>query len=971
MSQAPPDDLPHDPGAEGSVPSRTADGASYWLSAIIDSAEDAIIGKTLDGVITSWNKAAERIFGYTAEEIIGKPISMLIPTDHTDEEPSILASLRRGERIEHYETVRVRKDGSLVDISLTVSPVRGPDGQIIGASKIARDITERKRAEEALRQREEELTDFIENSVVGLHWVGSDGTILWANQAELDLLGYTREEYVGRNISEVHADPHVIKDILARLTRDEALHSYEARLRCKDGSIRHVLISSNVRRQDGKFVHTRCFTRDITERRRADALLSGQNRVLELIAQGAALSDVLDALVRAIEEQSTEGVLASILLLDRDGLHLRHGAAPSLPASYNQAIDGIAIGPSVGSCGTAAYLARQVVVTDIASDPLWADFKELATEHGLRACWSTPIFSTGGRVLGTFAMYYREPRAPAERDLRLISMVTRTAAIAIERKQAEEALRDSEERYRLAMRATHDVVWDWNMVRDEVFWSESLHTVFGYPPEQAGVIIRDAFEWWTSRIHPDDRERVGESFQRAASAGQSEWIEEYRFLRADGTYVEVGDAAFIVFDREGRPVRMVGAMADITERKRAEAERERLLARETELRARAEEASRLKDEFLATISHELRTPLTAILGWAHMLRTGQFAEGSTTKALETIERNARAQAQLIEDLLDVSRIITGKLRLDVRRVEPTSFVDSAVEALRPAAEAKGVRVQKVLDTGIVSVSGDPARLQQVVWNLLSNAVKFTPKGGRVQVRVERVNSHIEIIVSDTGVGIEPEFLPHVFDRFRQADGSTTKQYGGLGLGLSIVRHLVEMHGGTVRAESEGAGRGSTFTVMLPVTPVYQHADAGERVQVADREPLPYECPDRLDGLRLLVVDDEADTCELLKAGLERCGADVTTAGSAAEALAELSKSQPDVLISDIGMPGEDGYELIRKVRGLPAESGGRVPAIALTAYARTEDRMQALRAGYHMHVTKPVELAELAAIVASLALRAG
>ena len=405
---------------------------------------------------------------------------------------------------------------------------------------------------------------------------------------------------------------------------------------------------------------------------------------------------------------------------------------------------------------------------------------------------------------------------------------------------------------------------------------------------------------------------------------------------------------------------------------RARAAAERAAAENERLYREAQESSRLKDEFLATISHELRTPLTAILGWAHMLRTGQFDGNSAAKAFETIERNARAQAQLIDDLLDVSRAITGKLRLDVRPVDPNSFIESAIEAVRPAAEAKGVRVQKIMDTGVVSVSGDPVRLQQVVWNLLSNAIKFTPRGGRVQVRMERVNSHVEIAVSDTGPGIAPEFLPHVFERFRQADQRTTRQHGGLGLGLAIVRHLVELHGGSVRAESPGEGQGSTFTVLLPVAPVYQSGDLAERVHPAARDTLPvFECVERLDGLRVLVVDDEPDTRELLKVGLGRCGAEVSAAGSAGEALALMKAAVPDLLISDIGMPDEDGYALMRRVRQLQAEAGGRVPAIALTAYARTEDRMQALRAGYQMHVPKPVELAELVTVAASLARRAG
>jgi signal transduction histidine kinase/CheY-like chemotaxis protein len=400
---------------------------------------------------------------------------------------------------------------------------------------------------------------------------------------------------------------------------------------------------------------------------------------------------------------------------------------------------------------------------------------------------------------------------------------------------------------------------------------------------------------------------------------------------------------------------------------RARAEAEAAAQENERLYRDAREANRLKDEFLATVSHELRTPLTAILGWSHMLRLEQLDKDSAVRAFQTIERNARAQAQLIDDLLDVSRAITGKLRIDVRSVDPNSFIEAAIEAVRPAAAAKKVRVQKIMDTGVVSVSGDPVRLQQVIWNLLSNAIKFTPKGGRVQVRLQRINSHIEITVSDTGAGIAPEFLPHVFDRFRQADQRTTRQHGGLGLGLAIARHLVELHGGTVHAESEGEGAGATFTVRLPVAPVYEADAAAERVHPAARDTLPlYECADRLDGYKLLVVDDEPDTREMLRLGLAHCGADVTVVGSAREALEAMAARAYDIVICDIGMPEMDGYEFIRRVRALPAEHGGRVPAVALTAYARTEDRLQALRAGYQMHVPKPAELAELVAVAASL-----
>jgi PAS domain S-box-containing protein len=380
----------------------------------------------------------------------------------------------------------------------------------------------------------------------------------------------------------------------------------------------------------------------------------------------------------------------------------------------------------------------------------------------------------------------------------------------------------------------------------------------------------------------------------------------------------------------------------------------------------AEDANRLKDDFLATVSHELRTPLTAMLGWVSMLRGKELDEQMAAHAIDVIERNAQAQAQLIEDLLDVSRIISGKMRLNVQPVDPATFIEAAIESVRPAAEAKSVRIQKVLDTGVSTISGDAVRLQQIVWNLLANAIKFTPKGGRAQVQLARINSHIEISVSDTGQGISPQFLPYVFDRFRQADQTTGRQHSGLGLGLAIVRHLVELHGGEVKAYSPGEGQGTTFTVTLPLMIIHRGEDDSRVHPRVSTVGPSVEVTQRLDGVSVLVVDDEADTRELLELILKQCGAKVVVANSVPEAVELLSRHRPDVLLSDIGMPDEDGYELIRRVRSLPTESGGRTPAIALTAYARVEDRLRALRAGYQMHVPKPVVLAELVELIASL-----
>ncbi len=402
---------------------------------------------------------------------------------------------------------------------------------------------------------------------------------------------------------------------------------------------------------------------------------------------------------------------------------------------------------------------------------------------------------------------------------------------------------------------------------------------------------------------------------------------------------------------------------EIRVREWAEQERARLLVLEQQARKQAEEANRTKDEFLATLSHELRTPLNAILGWVQVLRSGKLDPAAAVRALETIERNSRAQAQLIADLLDVSRIITGKLRLDFKPVDLRRIIDAALDSVRPAADAKGILLDISVAPLASPVLGDADRLQQVIWNLLSNSIKFTSRGGRVEVQLREADANAVIRVSDTGIGIRPDFLPYVFDRFRQAEGSITRTHGGLGLGLSIVRHLIELHGGTAEVASEGEGEGATFTVRLPL-----------RAELAE-DPLDstavtqslFSKPDLLTGVRVVVVEDEADTRELLVMALQQCGAEVAAFGSAPEALAAFDRAVPDVLLSDIGMPVQDGYELIHTLRSREPGRGGNVPAVALTAYARAEDRLRALEAGFQTHLPKPVDPSELISTVARLA----
>ena len=398
----------------------------------------------------------------------------------------------------------------------------------------------------------------------------------------------------------------------------------------------------------------------------------------------------------------------------------------------------------------------------------------------------------------------------------------------------------------------------------------------------------------------------------------------------------------------------------ISELQRSEEAREQLLVHAERARAEAEAANRMKDEFLATLSHELRTPLTSLLGWSSVLREAKREEKVLNQGLDAIDRNARVQAQLIDDLLDVSRIVSGKLNLDVRPLDIASVTRAAINVVRPAADAKGITLDYRAQPGLGAISADSARLQQIVWNLLSNAVKFTPQGGKIAIHIEQNGSHARLTVQDTGQGIDPEFLPRVFDRFRQADSSTTRSFGGLGLGLAIVRHLVELHGGTVSAESEGVGKGATFSATFPL--LTHRADAiahaGESIVSEVRS---------LDGLRVLLVDDEPEAREIISTVIGRTGAEVKTCISASEALMKLTEWRPDVILSDIAMPEEDGYSFIGKVRSLPRDKGGDTPAAALSAYARDEDRLQALAAGYQMHIAKPIGASQLVTMVAKLA----
>lgn len=528
--------------------------------------------------------------------------------------------------------------------------------------------------------------------------------------------------------------------------------------------------------------------------------------------------------------------------------------------------------------------------------------------------------------------------------------------------RARNAAERSEERFRKLAEKARVIPWEADAITgDFTYVGPQTVEILGYP-----TLDWYTKNFWAEHIHPEDQ-KWAIKYCQDQSVSLDNYEFEYRMLAADGRIVWLYDIVNVVRGKDG-PQLLRGFIIDITERKQAEAEREQLLRREQAAREEAERANRMKDEFLAILSHELRTPLNAMLGWTQLLRTRQMNEATTTRALETIDRNSKSLSQLIEDVLDMSQIVTGKVRLRVSKVELVPTIEAAIETVLPAAQAKEIRIESVLDPAVRPILGDANRLKQVFWNLLSNAVKFTPKGGRVEIQLKQIDSWLQIKVSDNGQGISSDFLPHVFDRFRQADSSTTRTHGGLGLGLAIVRHIVELHGGSVQAESQGLGKGATFTVSLPVKAAADALSESEQ----ERSPRDSEraiAPLALDGLRVLVVDDEADARDILTKVLAQYGAQVITAATAREALATMREFQPNVLVSDIGMPEEDGYSLIRQVRALQVKQGGQIPAVALTAYAGAEDQKQALSAGFQLHVPKPVNPYKLVMLVSELAER--
>ncbi|WP_445634703.1 histidine kinase [Nostoc sp. DSM 114161] len=539
---------------------------------------------------------------------------------------------------------------------------------------------------------------------------------------------------------------------------------------------------------------------------------------------------------------------------------------------------------------------------------------------------------------------------------RLVPSVRRALREARERRDRhliEESLQKSEAKYRRIVDTSYEGIWTIDAQGRTEFVNQRMSQMLGYTAEE--MLGRSIFDFM------DRRDDIAQKKLEWLNVEGSD-LKEGRLRCKDGSYLWTLISARAIFNEENEFSGAIAMLTDITDRKRTEEERDRLLEREKLARAEAEAANRIKDEFLAVLSHELRSPLNPILGWAKLLQSRKFSETALQKALSTIERNAKLQAQLIEDLLDVSRILQGKLNLKMMSVNLASTIEAAMETVRLAAEAKTIHIETMLDP-TVGILGDPGRLQQVVWNLLSNAVKFTATGGRVNVQLESIDAHAQITVSDTGKGISQEFLPHVFDYFCQGDNTTTRKFGGLGLGLAIARHLIEMHGGSIWVQSPGEEQGATFTVRLPLlknnATINHQTNADSTTAVSTFFPLM--------GIQVLIVDDNDDSREFFTFVLEEFGATAIAVASATEALETLGQSKPDILLSDIGMPEMNGYMLVKEIRAFEAQTGTeKMPAIALTAYAAEIDRQEALQAGFQQHLVKPVTPEELLMAISSL-----
>ena len=941
---------------------------------LVELSPDAVFVNA-GGTVVFANRAMARLLGAAEpSEMIGRSVwDLADPQVRAIIEKRIERMLATGQPAPPMEQRWRRRDGSWLPAEAVAAPV--PWRGTTAVQVVLRDLTERRRVEAALRESEERFR-LMADAVPQIVWItDAEGRVQFFNKQWSAYTGVPYEPTTATEVAATFVHPDDAAATVAAFDaarRSGGTFSVEHRIRSAAGEYRWFLVRAEPYRDPQTGHITRWFgaSVDIHDRRLAEgALRESEERLQFLNDLGERTRDLTDpeevmtTVARTLGEHLRVSRCAyAEVEADSDRFTIRHDftdGCPSTVGTYRLDL----FGPRAAADQRSG---RTLVIRDVDAELTPAEGADAFNAIHIKAIVCCPLVREG-RLVAMMAVHQTTSRRWTPDEVALVEIVVERSWAYIERARAVRAVAESEARFRQLADAMPQMVWVTRPDGFHEYYNPRWYEFTGVP-----VGSTDG-EGWNGMFHPDDQDRAWAAWRHSLATGEPYEI-EYRLRHRSGEYRWTLGRALPIRDAGGAITRWFGTCTDIDAIKRLQQDRERLLDSERSARAEAERASRMKDEFLATLSHELRTPLNAILGWSQILAHGTKDAEDLAEGLRTIERNARAQTQIIEDLLDMSRIISGKVRLDVQRIDLAVLVHSAIETTRPSADAKGIRLHAVLDPSAGPVSGDPNRLQQVFWNLLTNAVKFTPRGGRVQVVLERVDSNVEIRVIDTGEGIRPEFLPHVFDRFRQADATTTRRHGGLGLGLSIVKQLVELHGGSVRVKSAGVGRGATFTVALPLTAIHPepHTDVErDHPRAASATTGPLDTCVQIRGVKVLVVDDEPDARGLIKRLLEDCDAEVITAGSAAEALELVRAERPDVLASDVGMPGEDGYSLIRRVRALRPDEGGRTPAIALTAYARAEDRVKAMLAGFQMHLTKPVEPAELVTTVASLIGRTG
>ncbi|MBF2062942.1 MAG: PAS domain S-box protein [Calothrix sp. C42_A2020_038] len=878
----------------------------------------------MNGLIQHVNPAFEKILGFSLEEVLGKSYLEFVHVEQAPATVKSLSTIKQGITARYHNFYRC-KDGSYKWIEWIVKPVLEEQAMYV----VGRDFTEQK---QILEERERFFSVGADLLCIG----SFDGYFTWLSPSWEKTFGWTTEELKAYPwLHFVHPEDYE-KTLNAgqQLLAGIDLVSFENRYRCKDGSYRWISWRSRPFSSE-KLIYGAAI--DITERKLALSAAEEKSLLLKAITDNASVAlFIMDEHQHCVFMNPAAEELTGFTLEEVQGKPLHNIIHHTRPDGTHYPLE---------EC------------------PIDRAFPEHNKQQGEEA-----FIHKDGHF---YTVFYTA--SPLHSAGKIRGTIIEVQDISI-RKAAEQALQASEkalEQERVRLRAVLDNIPVAVVLAEApngkiVMANKRTEEIFRHPVFYSNDI--DSYYEWESYDANGRRTQSHEYPLAKVFASGEPYQNEYHYQRGDGTRTWVRIMGAPIKDHDGKLIAAVVAVTDIDAEKQQQERREQLLLSERSARAEAERVGRMKDEFLATLSHELRTPLNAILGWSQIIRKGKADAARIQQGLDTIERNVRVQSQLIEDLLDMSRIISGKIRLDIQRVDIKSVIEAALETVRFSAEAKGVQLETVFDQFVGVVAGDGARLQQVIWNLLSNAIKFTPKNGKVQVILKRVDSRLEVSVTDTGLGINPEFLPYVFERFSQADGSITRKHGGLGLGLSIVRGLTELHGGSVTAKSDGEGMGATFTISLPIAAVIPSQVKQNKVKYSStctRNENDFE-QILLPGVKILVVDDEADARELIRYVLEEAAADVITAGSAQDGFELIKQEAPDILISDIGMPGEDGYEFIRKVRSLSSEAGGKIPAVALTAYARVEDRKRALLAGYQMHITKPVEPSELIALVSSL-----